>query len=244
MSEWQNPYSVGTSMQSLSGGSIRDDLSSRHGTFKDIRLITHLAVACLSVEILLAAISTGFNITAILAEHNGSLDQLYWDEQGNDSIFSHSWDYLADTTLYAYWIGLFVYLMWVYKTQRNTWALSPDTDRPSYTPAWAAVYYLLPIVCLFRPYLIMKDVWHRSASTTHSIINIWWTLWIISIPVSAIATHLLDSEDSAFLTALTWSSIDDLIIITSVAIQIRIIKQITRNQRLLAEGSDSLTLNH
>jgi hypothetical protein len=59
------------------------------------------------------------------------------------------------------------------------------------TEGWAAGSWFVPIISLYRPYQIMKEMWvestriinTKSNSNTKSstlIIGIWWTLWIVS----------------------------------------------------------------
>jgi hypothetical protein len=62
----------------------------------------------------------------------------------------------------------------------------------SYTDGWAAGAWFIPIILLFRPYQIMKEMWIKTSrlielnteknegSNSSIIVGVWWTLWIIS----------------------------------------------------------------
>jgi len=66
----------------------------------------------------------------------------------------------------------------------------------AHTEGWAAGSWFVPIISLFRPYQIMKEMWvetskiiaDKTAATVNNnrtaIIGIWWTLWIITNYVS------------------------------------------------------------
>jgi hypothetical protein len=61
----------------------------------------------------------------------------------------------------------------------------------NHSDGWAAGSWFVPIISLYRPYQIMKEMWNKTNSlikTKNSdyakngtmIIGLWWTLWIIS----------------------------------------------------------------
>lgn len=61
----------------------------------------------------------------------------------------------------------------------------------SHSEGWAAGSWFVPIISLFRPYQIMKEMWGKTTNLIKSktsdivenstmIIGLWWTLWIIS----------------------------------------------------------------
>tara|TARA_R110002050_G_scaffold109796_1_gene221120 strand:- start:43802 stop:44626 length:825 start_codon:yes stop_codon:yes gene_type:complete len=61
----------------------------------------------------------------------------------------------------------------------------------NHSEGWAAGSWFVPILCLFRPYQIMKEMWQKTTlliasktadATANStlIIGLWWTLWIVS----------------------------------------------------------------
>ena len=59
------------------------------------------------------------------------------------------------------------------------------------TEGWAAGSWFVPIISLYRPYQIMKEMWNKTSRLINEktnkrienstiMIGIWWTLWIVS----------------------------------------------------------------
>ncbi len=83
-----------------------------------------------------------------------------------------------------------VFLMWLHRAYRNLRALTTEPLEAS--PGWAVGYWFIPIVNLFRPYQIVKEVWNKSdpvrdlsgtfisdepmRSTT--LLGVWWGFWL------------------------------------------------------------------
>ena len=54
-----------------------------------------------------------------------------------------------------------VSLAWVYRTSKNLVALGADGQR--FSPRWAVICWFIPIISLFRPYQVVREVWNASA---------------------------------------------------------------------------------
>ena len=63
--------------------------------------------------------------------------------------------------------------------------------KTNHTDGWAAGSWFVPIMSLYRPYQIMKEMWDKTtrliktqdsnySDSTTTVIGIWWTLWIVS----------------------------------------------------------------
>ncbi|MET0760679.1 MAG: DUF4328 domain-containing protein [Flavobacterium sp.] len=61
----------------------------------------------------------------------------------------------------------------------------------NHSDGWAAGSWFVPIISLFRPYQIMKEMWDKTTGMIQSkslkkeenstiIFGLWWTLWIVS----------------------------------------------------------------
>lgn len=61
----------------------------------------------------------------------------------------------------------------------------------NHSDSWAAGSWFVPIISLFRPYQIMKEMWTKTSQllksknpdyfeTSTIMIGLWWTLWIVS----------------------------------------------------------------
>ena len=60
------------------------------------------------------------------------------------------------------------------------------------TPGWAVGYYFIPILNLFRPYQVLKDIYlvSKKGPIKTSIIAIWWTFHLISSFVTMFVLRL------------------------------------------------------
>ena len=52
------------------------------------------------------------------------------------------------------------FLLWVYRSNENLRALSGESM--TFTPGWSVGWYFIPIVCLWKPYQVMKEIWNVS----------------------------------------------------------------------------------
>ena len=84
-----------------------------------------------------------------------------------------------------------LFLMWIYYTHRNLPALGARELK--YSPGWAVAYFFIPILNLFRPYQVVKEIWKASDpnvnvadgsswqnASTSPVIGWWWAIWLIS----------------------------------------------------------------
>ncbi|WP_162533622.1 DUF4328 domain-containing protein [Dokdonia sp. Dokd-P16] len=63
--------------------------------------------------------------------------------------------------------------------------------KTNHTDGWAAGSWFVPIISLYRPYQIMKEMWKKTTrlikakdsnylDSNTTVIGLWWTLWIVS----------------------------------------------------------------
>jgi hypothetical protein len=74
--------------------------------------------------------------------------------------------------------------VWIYRANANAHALGGDL---SVSPGWAVGWFFVPIACLFKPYLAMKETWLASHfggnwgnGEATDLLNWWWGLWILN----------------------------------------------------------------
>jgi hypothetical protein len=80
-------------------------------------------------------------------------------------------------------ILLIFFGIWVVRVNRNVRALGA-TGLPI-TPGWAFGFYFIPILCLWKPYQAMRDMWKASHDPaqwqnvqSRATLAIWWSLAI------------------------------------------------------------------
>lgn len=81
----------------------------------------------------------------------------------------------------TYLVSVVIYCKWKYRSYRNLQAFSDEGGL--YSPGWAVGYYFVPIMNLFRPFQIMRELLNRSAghpaSNSSGLVNWWWGLFFL-----------------------------------------------------------------
>jgi hypothetical protein len=117
-------------------------------------------------------------------------------------------------------ITAITFLMWIYRSTWNLRALSGSSM--TFTPGWSVGWHFIPIANLWKPYQVMKEIWHASHNgnkTGHALVGWWWALWLISIFVGRLAFKLVmcaDDTASYAAAAMTYMISDGLDLVLHV----------------------------
>lgn len=95
---------------------------------------------------------------------------------------------LAVTEVGIMLVAVLVFLIWVYRANRN--ARSLGVEGMQYSPGWSVGWFLVPVASLFMPYFVLREIW--KASSTNSlrewrqtpaspILVVWWAVSFINI---------------------------------------------------------------
>lgn len=96
---------------------------------------------------------------------------------------------IAIAYLVAHTISAVMFIMWFRRAYYN---LHQKIDYLSYSESWAAGCWFVPIVNLYRPFQIMKEIYEETKELiikkgvkmevpiTTSLLGWWWALWIIN----------------------------------------------------------------
>ncbi len=57
-------------------------------------------------------------------------------------------------------VSSIVFLVWIYRSNKNLRSLSAGSLR--FTPGWAVGWFFIPIMDLFRPYQVVKEIYKES----------------------------------------------------------------------------------
>ncbi|MGS4344359.1 DUF4328 domain-containing protein [Myroides odoratus] len=91
--------------------------------------------------------------------------------------------------LIAFIISAVTFIQWFRRAYYN---LHLRVTNLSYTEGWAAGSWFVPILCLFRPYQIMRELYVETkalvtrkgvvinSNFTTSTLGVWWTFWLIN----------------------------------------------------------------
>lgn len=133
--------------------------------------------------------------------------------------------------------------LWIYRAACNVRAAGARGLKNS--PGWAIGWYFVPLMCLFRPFGAMVEIWNGSLSPerwktlpTPGLLRLWWGLWLATNAFGWAENALRKAADTIptliFLTQ--FGMADSVLDIASTAIFLVVVLQITRMQ---AEGSAS-----
>ncbi len=149
--------------------------------------------------------------------------------------------WLFQLPLYIFTIVFF--LIWLHRAYNNLYPLkAPNIE---YSATWAVGYWFIPILNLFRPYQVVREVWRESdpdfdpelnflSNTVGSsaYIGAWWAFWIITNIVSNIAGRIIDAKGTTDETAILCFVIMSVLGLAAAILVIMVIQDITKRQEL------------
>jgi hypothetical protein len=84
------------------------------------------------------------------------------------------------------WPALVVFMVWVYRANVNARALGAEWME--YSPGWSVIWFFVPIVGLYKPYFVMKELWKASSpgsetsqrlSKVSPLLAAWWLVGLV-----------------------------------------------------------------
>ncbi|MDR0232193.1 MAG: DUF4328 domain-containing protein [Dysgonamonadaceae bacterium] len=152
--------------------------------------------------------------------------------------------------LIAYLISAVTFIMWFRRAYFN---LHQKVNTLQFSEGWAAGSWFVPIVNLYRPYQIMKEIYvetkrlftrkglSEKIDYSTSYLGWWWTLWIISAIIGQFVFRFslksADTIDNLIITTAA-QMILSILGIPLALITIKIIKDYSKVEPLLTEISD------
>ncbi|HEX8515778.1 MAG TPA: DUF4328 domain-containing protein [Bacteroidia bacterium] len=105
-----------------------------------------------------------------------------------------------------------LFLMWIYRAYDNLYKLHPD--KMDCSPGWAVGFWFVPVISLYKPYSIVKEIWEKTQEYVmtedqkHAIhraylVGAWWVLYLISIISSYVVLGMGDQNSIDGLISLT-----------------------------------------
>ena len=153
--------------------------------------------------------------------------------------------------LIAYVISTVTFIQWFRRAYFN---LHQKVTYLAYTEGWAAGSWFVPIVNLYRPYQIMKELYQETkalfikkgidvnSNFTTNALGWWWTLWIInSIIGQFVFRYSMKADTIDELTISTVASmIGNILGIPLALITVKVIKDYANVETLLSEIKDEV----
>jgi len=138
-------------------------------------------------------------------------------------------------------IGIVVFLMWVYRANKNLHAFNNPVIK--FSPGWTVGWFFIPIASFWKPYQAVSEISKASDPNidpnlnsvdklpTPAIVALWWAFFLLSNFVSQIAFRLVLHKDTVteLLTSTYAYMVSDVINLIGIIITIFMVK---KNQRI------------
>ncbi|MCX5236940.1 DUF4328 domain-containing protein [Streptomyces prunicolor] len=127
-----------------------------------------------------------------------------------------------------------VYLCWFVRVRANAGVFDPGEQ--SMKPWWAIGGWFVPFVNLWYPRRVTLEIWDASrpvgARRSHALVNIWWTLWLLSLFSDRLGiTDYGKTEAADQINAAAYQlMISDGLDIAAAALAILVVLRLTRMQ--------------
>ena len=147
----------------------------------------------------------------------------------------------------AFIVTAIAFCLWIHRSHRNLPALGARDLK--YSPAWAVGGFFVPILSLYRPYQVTKEIWKASDpdvgpdwqdAPTSPLIGWWWVTFILSSYAGYILLRMTLSAEtiSDFMSLSVMTLVTDIIDIPAAILAIILVRTIaqrqrTKNQRML-----------
>jgi len=147
------------------------------------------------------------------------------------------------------------FCVWIHRAHKNLPSLGAEGLK--YSPGWAVGGFFVPILSLFRPYQVTKEIWKASDPTvdvndglawqnaeTSPIIILWWVMFLVSgyIGYFLMRASLTAETLGELLTVSKLTLATDIVDIPAAFLAILVIRTIDqrqkqKSQRLLSVGA-------
>ncbi|MBV9996984.1 MAG: DUF4328 domain-containing protein [Caulobacteraceae bacterium] len=158
----------------------------RRYRYSSLKRLTYAAVGLLGVKLLAAALqlpALGQRWSLIAqaaslsrAERSSMLGAL----RQSDAIVGVLASLFMVGVVASYVISAF----WIYRAACNVRALGARGLQSS--PGWAVGWYFVPVMCLFKPFTAMEEIWQASMAPAKwrlqrppNLLRWWWASWLI-----------------------------------------------------------------
>jgi hypothetical protein len=166
--------------------------------------------------------------------------------QVEDSVWESSDNKLlivGSSYIIVFLITAITFMKWTYRANQNSRGFGAQNMK--YTPGWSASYYIIPIICLFKPYKVMLEVWKVSMNPAKwndqggtLLVSFWWYSWIIvGFLGNAIMKQFFKAQNVKSMIATNQiSMVHDILSLIVALLAILVINTIYNNQKRLVAG--------
>jgi hypothetical protein len=157
-------------------------------SFKDATTLTRWLEYLLVATIAVAAIEFYFLLLqyGLLADFAKGAYAGRWLQAYTDALKSDLRNFVIGMVDICFFpVTFIVFLVWVRRANYNARKLGANDL--AFTPRWAIICFFVPIICLYKPYHAIKEIWQASVNPSAwrvqkrgAILPWWWFLCVIS----------------------------------------------------------------
>ena len=131
---------------------------------------------------------------AVTNSQNELIDRVLSGESVSDEEIEDSDDAVMGVAFIAlalYVATVIAFAMWIHRASSNLEPLNAQGQR--FSPGWAVGWWFIPIMWLWRPYQVVKEIWNGSdpyyvgerarnwrEAPVWGWLGWWWAIWIIA----------------------------------------------------------------
>ncbi len=135
------------------------------------------------------------------------------------------------------------FIFWMHMAYRNLEPLRGLLQ--GHSPWWVIFGWIIPIISLFRPYQLMKEIYRDSSpglpgrGEATPLLPIWWALWLVGGWISSVAGNFVFRGETArdFITADRFYIATDALALAALVFALVLVHRITSNQQTKYEGN-------
>ncbi len=97
-------------------------------------------------------------------------------------------------------LSLIFLFIWIHRVNHNGHLFDDSVMKIS--PGWSVGYFFIPILSLWKPYEILKEIWMVSINPNelkkipkHTFISLWWFFTLLTITLFSIYRHLISGAE-------------------------------------------------
>lgn len=141
-------------------------------------------------------------------------------------VFSRIRDTIEMGSVWWVWLSWFamiclflangvIFLVWLHRSYKNLLALR--AEGLTFTPGWAVGWWFIPIMNVFKPYQVVKELWKASdpsfdlknarswkEAPSTLLIPFWWAFWLLSTVKVTLSGASINPQN---VKVLTWVSL-------------------------------------
>ncbi|MEH3034481.1 MAG: DUF4328 domain-containing protein [Aeromicrobium erythreum] len=146
-----------------------------------------------------------------------------------------AFDWASDASSLALVLAFVATGLWLTEARRNVERLRPEVDQTR-DAVWAWLGWIIPIVSLWFPYQVVRDVLRgRTGAPAPFLVKSWWVLFLVASTTSFTTDHHVDAS------SVEWMALDTTVgaVATVVALGpwLLVVRRVARDQAQLLSGT-------